>query len=93
LAFSSVSLVWRGDLVFLRLHSCVGVGSSSYHLGQRWVMIGFIHAFGVIAFCIVIFGLFKNDLRPILGGISYLVCAYGALLRHKKTHSKANTDA
>jgi hypothetical protein len=55
-----------------------------------WAMLGFIHAFGIIAVCIVILGLYQNELRPIFGGIGYLVCAYGALLGFRKNRSDAD---
>lgn len=57
-----------------------------------WAMLGFIHAFGVIAVCIIIFGFLQDKLLPILGGIGYIVSAYGALLRHK-SRSGANPNA
>jgi hypothetical protein len=58
-----------------------------------WAMIGFIYAFGIMAVCIIIFGLFKNEWRPVIGGIAYLVLARGALLMQRKSRSDANHDA
>ena len=45
----------------------------------RWAMKGFIHAFGVVAVCLIIAGIYQGELRPVFGGTGYLLTAYGAL--------------
>ena len=44
-----------------------------------WAMIGMIHTFGIIAAFIVVFGIVQGRVLPIVGGIAYLISAYGAL--------------
>src|SRR5262249_61343494 len=44
-----------------------------------WAMLGFIHTFGVVAAVIVFFGIVQGRFLPIVGGIAYLLSAYGAL--------------
>jgi hypothetical protein len=51
-----------------------------------WAMKGFIHAFGVVAVCIVALGIYQGELRPIVGGIAYLLSPYGALYAYSRRH-------
>ena len=56
-----------------------------------WAMKGFVHVWGVMAVCIIIMGIYQQELRPILGGIAYLITGYGALYAY--SDKKGRPDA
>lgn len=58
-----------------------------------WAMTGAIHLFGVIAAIIVVFGIVQGKLLPILGGIAYLISAYGALVARRARGTRGERDA
>lgn len=50
--------------------------------------LGFVHAFGVVAVCIIAIGIYQRELRPIVGGAAYLLVAYVALYGYgRRSHA------
>lgn len=58
-----------------------------------WAMKGFIHTFGIFAVLIIFLGIYKQEWRPIVGGISYLVIAYRSLLTKSESRYPGDRDA
>ena len=58
-----------------------------------WIMVGFIHALGLIAIFVICLAVYLGEWRPAVGGVIYLTTAYAALAYRKNRQSGGNLDA
>lgn len=96
--FAFVALAVSGTLAYflglLTRRAFAGKGrKKDGELLPPWVMLWFIHVFGVLAALVTVLGFYKGEWQPVLGGISYLSFAYGALAYRKFHHAEDDVDA